>query len=176
MTLNSILLLSFDLRTRYLDQGMSFRSCGIWKTAIGYFGHVHVAAHDGLFQLYLTCLCCNWSRHVEDLQQMSCGFYRGDSAITSTMYASGDSPDVVIASLVHSRGPVSPKTFGNIPNLTTLEYSIVWTVQTDALVDHGSASLHAVMNWSCCSPCKPAGYSIVRRWPSISKRIGSHHI
>jgi len=72
--LNTPLLLFSDFGTRFLDQIFCFHNCSAQKPFFGHFGHIQDQAHVGLFQLYPTSLPCHSSRHVENLQDISCCF------------------------------------------------------------------------------------------------------
>ena len=118
--LNSPHHLFSDCGATFLDQVLRFLYRGTQKTFIGHFGHIQGQAHVGLFQLYLTSLPCHSSRHVENLQEISCCFKQWDSAITSTIYASVACSKVIRASFVYFRGCLA----GNMsPNITALKTS-----------------------------------------------------
>ena len=70
--LNTPLLLFLDLGARFLYQILCFLYRGARKSFFGPFGHIQAQAHVGLFQLYPTSLPCHSSRHVENLQEVSC--------------------------------------------------------------------------------------------------------
>ena len=78
------------------------------------------------------------------------------SAITSTIYTSVASSNVVEAWLVHSRGFISLNLSAKILELTTSSCSIMWTVQRNALVDHRGFRLRVAINWSRSSQRTPA--------------------
>jgi len=71
---NTPLLHFSNLGARFLEQILCFLYCGAWKLFFGHFGHVQGQAHVGLFQLYTTSLPCHRSRHLEQLQEISCCF------------------------------------------------------------------------------------------------------
>jgi len=71
-TPNTLLLLFLDFGARFLDQILHFLYCGTHKPFFGHFGHIQCQAYVGLFQLYTTSLPCHSSRHVENLQEISC--------------------------------------------------------------------------------------------------------
>jgi len=63
-----------------------------------------------------------------------------------------------------------------IPELTTSWCSILWTVRTNALVDHGDLPLRDAMNWSRSSLHMPV-VRYIRSWPSSTQIwIDSHPI
>jgi len=71
-TLNSLLLLFSDFGAKILNQVLRFLSCGARNASLCYFGHIQCQAHVRLFQLDPTSLPCHSSRHVENLQEISC--------------------------------------------------------------------------------------------------------
>jgi len=70
--LDNLLLLFSDLGVRCLDQELRLLYCGARKPSFGHFCHIQGQAHVGLFQLYPTSLPCHSSRHVDNLQEISC--------------------------------------------------------------------------------------------------------
>jgi len=70
--INTPLPLCSDLRVRFLDQELRFRYCGARKVSFGHFGLTQGQALVRLFQLYPTSMPCHSSRHVDNLQEMSC--------------------------------------------------------------------------------------------------------
>jgi hypothetical protein len=70
--LNTPLLLFSDSGTRFLDQILRFLYCSAREPAFGHLGHIQHQAHVRLFQRYPTSLPCYSSRHVENLQEISC--------------------------------------------------------------------------------------------------------
>jgi len=74
MKLNSPHHRCSDIDAMYPDQVLRFLYCDTWKLSLGHFGYIECHAHVGLFQLHQTSLCCNHSRHVENLQEISCCF------------------------------------------------------------------------------------------------------
>jgi len=93
--LDTLLLVFSDLDGRFLDQILCFLNCGTERPLFGHVDHIQGQVHIGLFQLYPTSLPCHISRHVENLQEISCCFWQWDSTITSTMYASVASSKVI---------------------------------------------------------------------------------
>jgi hypothetical protein len=59
---------------RHLEQILCFLDCGARNLRVGQSGHIQSQAHVGLFQLYPTSLPCHSTRHVENLQDISCYF------------------------------------------------------------------------------------------------------
>ena len=59
------------------------------------------------------------SRHIENLQQISCCFQKEDVAISTIIYDSIASSKVFKACFVHSWGPLSRNSSAKIPELTT---------------------------------------------------------
>jgi len=70
--LDTPLFLFSDFGTRFLHQRLGFLYCSALKPAGRHFGHIQRQAHVGLFQLCTTSLPCHSSRHVENLQEISC--------------------------------------------------------------------------------------------------------
>jgi hypothetical protein len=60
--------------------------------------------HVRRFKLYLTSLPCHSCRYIKSLQDITSYIYIRDLAITSTIYPSVASYNMVIASFVLSRG------------------------------------------------------------------------
>jgi len=114
-----------------------------------------------MFKTYKDISCCN---------------YILDSAITSTIYASIASSNVVEACLVHSRGFLSLNSSSKIAELTTPWCSILQAVQTNALVDHGGFPSRVARNWSRSSLRTPAECYIIWWGSSISIWLYSHPI
>jgi len=63
-----------DFSVRILDQALHFLHSGTQKPSAGHFGHIQGKAHVGLFHQHTTFLPCHCSRHVENLQEVSCWF------------------------------------------------------------------------------------------------------
>jgi len=113
---------------------------------------------------------------LKTYKEISCCIYMVDSAITSTIYASVASCNVVNVCLVHSRAFLSLNSSVEIPELTTSSCSISQTVRPNALVDDRCFPLWAARNWSCSSLRTPAQcYIILWRSPT-SSRVYSHPI
>jgi len=74
-----------DFGARFLDQILHFLHCGTPKPPFGHFGQIQSQVHIGLFQLDPTSLPCHCSKHVENLQDISCCFQQWDLATTSTI-------------------------------------------------------------------------------------------
>jgi len=111
---------------------------------------------------------------LKTYKEISCCIYILDSAITSTIYASVASSNVVKAWLVHSRGFLSLNSSAKISELTTSWCSISHTVRTNALVNHGGFPIRVAGNWSRSTLRTPAArYIISWRW-STSSRLYSH--
>jgi len=72
--LNTPVLLFLDLGAWFFNEIFRFLYCGTWIAFFGHFGCIQSQAHVGLFQLYSTSLPCHSSRHVENLQDISCCF------------------------------------------------------------------------------------------------------
>jgi len=72
--LNFPLVLFSDFGVRFLDYLLRFLYCGAQKPSFGHFCDIQGKAHVGLFQLYPTSLPRHSSRHVENLQEISCCF------------------------------------------------------------------------------------------------------
>jgi len=53
---------------------MPFLQCAVQKAIFGHFVHIQRQAHDWLFTVYTTYLPCYTSRHVKNLQDISCCF------------------------------------------------------------------------------------------------------
>jgi len=162
---NIPLLLFPHFYARFHDQALCFPYCGARKPSFGHFRQIQGEAHVWLFQLYPTSLPCHSSKHVENLQDISCCFRKWESAITSTIYASVASSKVFKASLVHSRWRLSPNSSAKMPELTTSWCSIPCTVWTKAFVNHGGFSLRAVKYWSRSSLRIPAAHYSINWWP-----------
>jgi len=116
---NTPLVLFLDLSAMFVDQILRFLYCGVRKAFFGHFGHIQGQAHVRLFQLYPPCLPCHGSRHVENVQQISCCLEQWDWAITSTIYSSVASCDVITACFIHSWGWLSGYSSAIIPEQTT---------------------------------------------------------
>jgi hypothetical protein len=74
---NELLASSFlfsDFGGSFLNKLLCFLYGGARKPAFGHFCHIQGKAHVGLFQLYPTSLPRHSSRHVENLQEISCCF------------------------------------------------------------------------------------------------------
>jgi len=63
-----------DLSTRLFNQTLRFLYCATWKPSFAHFCHIQDQEHVRLFQLYPTSLPYHNSRHVENLQEISCCF------------------------------------------------------------------------------------------------------
>jgi len=109
-------------------------------------------------------------------KEISCSIYILDSAITSTIYTSVASTNVVKACLVQSQGFLSLISSAKIPELTTLWCSISLTVQTYSLVDYGGFPLLAARNSPRSSQHTPAACYIISWRSSTSIRLYSHPI
>jgi len=70
--LNAPHLLFSDLGVKWLDQLLHFLYCGSRNPFFGHFGHNQGHTHGRLFQLYPTSLPCDRTRHIENLQDVSC--------------------------------------------------------------------------------------------------------
>jgi len=70
--LNPALLHESDFGARLLDTLLHSLDCGARKPSIGHSVHWTGKVHVGLFQLNRTSLPCHSSRHVENLQGISC--------------------------------------------------------------------------------------------------------
>jgi len=172
--LNTLLLLFSDLGARFVDQILRSLYRSAQKPFFGHFGHVQGQAHVGLFQLYTTSLPCHCSRHVEYLQEVSCCFKRWDAAITSTIYPSVASCEVIQACFVQSGGCLSGYSSAKIPQLTTSWCSFSQTVQTNACFNHEGFPLRAAMNWSHSSWRTSAVWYMVNWQPLTTVWICSH--
>ena len=172
--LSTPLRLFSDVGAIFPDQILHFLTCGVQKPPYGHVAHIQGQPHVELFQLYLTSLPCHHSRHVENLQEIGCYFYKWDSAITSTFSASVASAMVIITRFVHWREYLSRNLSVKIPELTTLWDSILQTVWTNALVDHGGFLLRAAMNWLCSSQCSSTVCYMVNWQPFSTVWICSH--
>jgi len=84
--------------------------------------------------------------------------------MTTAIYASVSSSNVIKACFVHSQGCLSGNWSAKIPELTTSWCSILRTVQANALVNHGGFWWRAEMNWSQSSLHIPAVYYTIL-WP-----------
>jgi len=113
--LNSLLLPFSDFCLRFLDWELHFLYCGARNPPLAILA-ICKARRMSDCSSSLPCHSC---RHVENLQEISCCTYRLDSAITSTMYASVASSNVVKACLVHSRRFSSLNSSAKIPQLAT---------------------------------------------------------
>jgi len=71
---NTPLLLFSDISARFLDEILRFLNYSAWKPSFDHFRLIQGEAHVGLFYLYLTSLPCHTNWHVENLQEISCGF------------------------------------------------------------------------------------------------------
>jgi len=129
-----------------------------------------------MFQLYPTSLPCHSSRHVENLQGISCCFQNEALAITSTIFHSVASSRVFKACFVHSQGPLSRTSSAKITELKTSYCSISRIARTKAFINHAGLPLRVAMNWSRSSLCTPAVHYIVSWPPSISIWSYSHPI
>jgi len=172
--LNTALLLFSDLGARFLDHIFCLLDCGPRKPFFSHFSHIQGQAHVGLFQPDPTSLPYHSSRHVDNLQDIRCGFKQWDSAITSTIHASVASSNVIKAWFIHSHGCWSGNSSREIWELTTSWCSISQTVQTDTIDDHGGFTLWAATNWSGSSLQTPAVRSTMNWQPVTSIWIHSH--
>jgi len=174
--LNSSHLLISDFSAIFPIQLLPFLKCGVRKPFFGRFRHNHSEAHVGLSQLYPTSLPRHSSRHVANLQEISCCCWKEDLAITSTIYESVASSRVFEACLIHSRGPLSRNSSATIPRLTTSWCLIPGTVRTNTFIDHRGLPLRAPINWSRSSLLTPAVHYILSWPPSILIWRYSHPI
>jgi len=71
-TVITLHLLFSDLGVRFDHQIFCFLYCGAQTPFFGHFCHIQGQAHVSLFQLYPTSLPCHCSRHVKNLQDISC--------------------------------------------------------------------------------------------------------
>jgi len=161
---NFSLLLFSDFGTRFLVQVLGLELHSTRKPSFGHFRLIQGLEHVGLYELYLISLPWHNSRHVGNLQEFSCCFWKWDSAITSTIYAYVVSTKVIDAVIFHSCEPLSWILSTTIPQLTTVWCLTSWTVWTNALVDHAHFLLHIVINWTCSSRHVPAIHYMVS-WP-----------
>jgi len=166
--LNSPLLHFSNLGTRFHDEVLRFLHSGPQKFSFGHSGRIQRPGNIGLFRLGPTALSCHSSGQVKILQEISCCLKQWDSTATSTIYASVAYSKVITASLDHSWGPLSRNLSPNIPELTTSWCSILWTMQTHALVTHGGSMLWAAINWSRSSLRLPTARHMVSSWPFTS--------
>ena len=132
--------------------------------------------HVGLFYGYPTSLPCHINWHVEDLQHISCCFWKCHSTITSTISDSIASSQGFKACFIHSWGHLSRNSSLKIPELTTSWCSITRTVQTNPMLGHDCFPLRAVINWSRSSLRTPAVHYMVSQPPSASIWSCSHPI
>jgi len=72
--LNTPHLLFLDLGARFLQQILRFLYRSVQKPFFGHFSHIQGQVHVRLFKLYPTSLPCHSSRHVENLEEISCCF------------------------------------------------------------------------------------------------------
>jgi len=163
--LNTLLLVILDLGTRILDQVFCFLYCGLRKPSIGYFGHIQGQAHVRLFQLYMTSLPGNCTKHVEYLQEISSCFKQWKAAITWKIYALVAASKMIKAGFVHSWGCLSWNLSAKMPELSKSWCLFLQTVRINALVNHGGFSLRAVDTWSCSFWRTPA------EWYTINWRL-----
>jgi len=94
----------------------------------------------------------------------------------STTYDSVASSQVLMAGFAHSPGPLSRNSSVKIQQLTISWCSILWTVHTNALVDHAGLPLQVVINWLRSSLCTPTYDYIVSSCPSTTIWIHSHPV
>jgi len=71
---NTPLLSISNFGARLFDQIFRFLHCGAREPFFGHSGHIQGQAPLRLFQLYPTSLRCHSSRHVENLQHITCCF------------------------------------------------------------------------------------------------------
>jgi len=96
-------------------------------------------------------------------KEISCWIYILDSAITSTIYGSVASCNVVKACLVHSQGFLWLNASAKIPELRASWCSISRMVQTNALVEHVGFPLRVAVNWTC-STLRTTAVSYIIKW------------
>jgi len=113
---------------------------------------------------------------LKTYKEISCCIYILDSAITSTMYASVASCNLVETCLVHSRGFLSLNSSAKIPELISSWCSISQTERTDAWVGHGCFALRAARNQSRSFLHTPAECYIISWRSSTSIRLYSDPI
>jgi len=111
---------------------------------------------------------------LKTYKEISCCIYIVDSAITSTIYASVESSNVVKACLGHCRGSPGLNSSAEITELTTSWCSISWNVRTNALVDHWGFPLQVARNSSHSFLRTPAECYIICWRSSTSIRVYSH--
>jgi len=70
--LNTPLLLYSDVGVRWCDRTLGFLCCRSQKAFLGHFRYIQSKPYVGLFQLYLTSLPWHSSRHVANIQEISC--------------------------------------------------------------------------------------------------------
>jgi len=117
--LNSPLLLFSDFSVTCLDKVLSFLYCCTQKPSFGHFGHIWCQVQVGLFKLDPTSLPCHSSRHVENLQEISCYLQQWDLATICFINASVATSTLITAWFVHSRGYLSRNLYAKIQELTT---------------------------------------------------------
>jgi len=116
------------------------------------------------------------SRHIENLQEISCCFKMWDLVITSTMYTSTASSKLFQACFVYLQAGFWVHSYANVHVLITLLCYISRNVWTHAFINNVYFPLQTLINSSRTSPCTPAEYSNVSWWLSTSICIYSHPI
>jgi hypothetical protein len=146
--LSFLLHLLSDFCARNCHQVLHFTDRGRHKSSLGHFGRIQGLVHVWLFQLDPTSLPCHSSRHVGNLQEISCCLQQWYLATTSTIYTFLASAKMTNACIVHFFEWLLHNPSMKIAELATSSYSILREARPNAFVAYGGFPLWVAIYWS----------------------------